>query len=306
MYYFIGIKGTGMAALATMLFDLGNEVSGSDLDKHFFTQEPLDLRNIPIYNFSKDNIKDNQTVIIGNAFLEDFEEVVAARNNPSVTCYRYHEFLGKMMNNYNSYSVAGSHGKTATTGMLSKVLSSTYNTAYLIGDGTGFLEKDDTHFVLESCEFRRHFLAYHPDKAIITNVEIDHVDYFKDTKDYLSAYQEFLANIKDLAVICGDDQECLKLRPITKVYYYGFNENNDYQIKNLVESSNYSQFDLYFHDDLVYNFKLSFVGKHLILDAVATIVVAISDNISPQLIETSSNHIVYQEFFTLEMNLKMH
>ena len=73
MHYFIGIKGTGMAALAVMLHDLGYEVSGSDLDKHFFSEDELVKRGIRILPFDKNNIKDGYTVIIGNAFLEDFE-----------------------------------------------------------------------------------------------------------------------------------------------------------------------------------------------------------------------------------------
>ena len=69
MYFFIGIKGTGMAALATMLHDIGEEVKGSDLKKHFFTEDDLIKRNIEILPFDPKNIKDNMTVIIGNAFL---------------------------------------------------------------------------------------------------------------------------------------------------------------------------------------------------------------------------------------------
>ena len=71
MYYFIGIKGTGMAALASILHDEGNVVEGSDLPKHFFTQQPLDDRKIKIYDFDPANIRDNMNVIIGNAFGED-------------------------------------------------------------------------------------------------------------------------------------------------------------------------------------------------------------------------------------------
>ena len=79
MFYFIGIKGTGMASLATMLFDLGYEVCGSDLEKHFFTEDELVKRGIQIFPFNPDNIKEEYTVIIGNAFLEDFPEVIAAQ-----------------------------------------------------------------------------------------------------------------------------------------------------------------------------------------------------------------------------------
>ena len=103
MYYFIGIKGSGMAALAIMLKEIGNEVVGSDLDKHFFTEDELIKHGIKILPFNFENIKDNYTVIIGNAFLEDFPEVIAARNNKTCKCYRYHEFLGELMKNYNQF-----------------------------------------------------------------------------------------------------------------------------------------------------------------------------------------------------------
>ena len=108
LIYFIGIKGTGMAALACMLHDLGHEVLGSDLEKHFFTEDPLRERGITILPFDADNIPDHSTVIIGNAFLEDFEEVKAARSNPTVTCFRYHEYLGELMKNYRTVCVSGS------------------------------------------------------------------------------------------------------------------------------------------------------------------------------------------------------
>ena len=117
-YYFIGIKGTGMAALACMLHDLGNDVSGSDLAKHFFTEDELRKREIPLFEFSPDNIPDHASVVIGNAFLEDFPEVIAARNNPTCTCMRYHEFVGSFLKPYHLIAIAGSHGKTTTTGMM--------------------------------------------------------------------------------------------------------------------------------------------------------------------------------------------
>ena len=117
MYYFIGIKGSGMASLATILYDLGHEVKGSDISKYIFIEDELRIRNIEILDFNKDNIKDGYNVIIGNAFGEDHEEVIAARNNPTVKCTRYFDFLGEFMEHFISISVAGTHGKTTTTGM---------------------------------------------------------------------------------------------------------------------------------------------------------------------------------------------
>ena len=186
-YHFIGIKGTGMAALACILHDQNQEVTGSDIEKYVFTQDGLEERGIPFSSFNKNNIKDNDTVIIGLSFDESNEEVKQALSNPTVHAVRYNEFLGEFMENYTSISVAGTHGKSTTTGILSQMLQRLGQTGYLIGDGHGYLPSQAEYFVLESCEFRRHFLAYHPDYAIITNIELDHIDYYKDMDDYLDA-----------------------------------------------------------------------------------------------------------------------
>ena len=95
--FFIGIKGTGMAALACMLHDMGYQVSGSDLEKHFFTETPLIERKIPIYSFNHHVIENHSIVIVGNAFLDDFSEVKQAKANKTLTIYRYHEFIGEFM-----------------------------------------------------------------------------------------------------------------------------------------------------------------------------------------------------------------
>jgi len=272
LYYFIGIKGTGMAALACMLHDLGNQVKGSDLSKHFFTEDPLRERGIEILPFDEKNIPDHSTVIIGNAFLEDFTEVVAARNNPTVTCFRYHEFLGELIKGYRSICVAGSHGKTTTTGMMSCMLNQWMPTGYLIGDGTGKIEKDSENLVVEACEFRRHFLAYSPDYAIITNVEIDHVDYFTSEEDYSLAYEQFAENVKEALAVFGDDPKAraLDLKG-KKCLYYGENEDNDVRAINVYETSTFMSFDVLVDGKMFGHFELPFVGHHLLWNSLGVI-----------------------------------
>ena len=290
-YYFIGIKGTGMSSLACMLKDLGNEVSGSDLSKHFFTEQGLIERNIPIYDFAPANIKDGMHVIIGNAFLEDFPEVIAARNNPTCICARYHEFLGDFLKNYHLISIAGSHGKTTTTGMLSTVMGQYKKTGYLIGDGTGHLEKDTEYFCLESDEFRRHFLAYHPEYAIVTNVEIDHVDYFKDEADYRSSYEEFAKNITKAMIIYGEDEQARMLQlDGTKVYWYGLEDTDDIQAVNVDERSDGMDFDVIFEGKPFGHFSTPLVGHHLLLNSLAVIGVSILEGIPKDLIEEGLSH----------------
>ncbi len=119
-------------------------------------------------------------------------------DNPTVKTYYYNEYLGILLESYSSICVAGTHGKSTTTGILGHVLSLQDECAYLIGDGHGYMPENANHFVLESCEFQRHFLAYHPDYAIITNIDMDHVDYYKDMDDYVSAFQSFANQVKNI------------------------------------------------------------------------------------------------------------
>ena len=185
-YHFIGIKGTGMGALACILHDENYEVNGSDIEKYIFTEESLKERNIPYTTFDAKNIKDGDTVIIGAAFDRSNPEVAAALDNPNVKAYYYFDFLGEFAKNYKSISVAGTHGKSTTTGLLGTLLPRLAKSGYLIGDGHGNMPEGSEYFVFESCEFQRHFLCYHPDYAILTNIEMDHVDYYKDIDDYVS------------------------------------------------------------------------------------------------------------------------
>lgn len=283
--HFIGIKGTGMASLAKIMLNLGYDVQGSDIDRHFFTEDSLRELNIPILSFDASNIKDNMDVVVGNAFGEDHEEVVAARNNTSVNVFRYHEYLGHIMNDYRSISVSGSHGKTTTTTLLRDMLEASHNTGYLIGDGRGELHAKDSYFAVEACEFRRHFLAYYPKVAIMTNFEIDHVDYFKSVEDYLKAYEEFAQNVEELLIVWGDDPFYDKLTFSKPVWTYGFGDTNKIQARNIERTQTHSIFDVTFDGQFIKRFDLPLVGDHMILDALAVIAVGIYEELDVDAIE---------------------
>ena len=289
-YYFIGIKGTGMAALAVMLHELGNEVCGSDLENHFFTEDELIERGIKIYSFDPDNITEDYTVIIGNAFLEDFPEVIKARQ--TCKCYRYHEFLGVFMKDYKSIGICGSHGKTTTTTLCKTMLSAFKKTAYLIGDGEGFVEKDSEYLCVEADEFRRHFIEYHPEYAIITNIEIDHVDYFKDEIDYFNAYQEFVNNVTNAVFYYGDDEWCQKLVFPKEAYSFGLTENNDYYVRNIQVHGDHSSFDLMYHDRFVHHYDVPLVGDHVIIDVLGVIAFGDHMGFDHEKIQTSLNEYI--------------
>jgi UDP-N-acetylmuramate--alanine ligase len=284
MIFFIGIKGSGMASLACMLKEIGHEVTGSDIEKHIFTEEELHVHHIPVLPFGSP-IPDHSTVIIGNAFKEDFPDVAAARKNPTLTCFRYHEYLGHLMEGYVSVSIAGSHGKTTTTAMMASMLKKQAKTAYLIGDGHGHLEKDSRYIVVESCEYRRHFLAYFPDYAIITNVDLDHVDYFKDEADYYLAYEQFSANVKKKVICFGDDPLVRALHLKQDQLFYGVNEGNDVRATHIVETTRDMEFDVEYFGKRVGRIHLPLVGRHLLWNALSCISIGLLEGMDLEQIE---------------------
>ncbi|CAM3658924.1 UDP-N-acetylmuramate--L-alanine ligase [Erysipelothrix urinaevulpis] len=283
--YFIGIKGTGMASLAKICHNLGYTVLGSDIDRHFFTEDSLKELNIPILSFDANNIKDDYIVVIGNAFTNDNVEVKAAKENSNIERYSYHDFLGKMMNDYRTITVSGSHGKTTTTTLLHDMLSYSQKAGTLIGDGRGFLDLDDTYFSVEACEYRRHFLSYHPNIAIMTNFEIDHVDYFKDERDYLSAFEEFSKNVSELLIVYGDDEHLERMHLSGNIITYGFTSGNDIYVKNMDKMHDSTAFDVYYKDQKIHRFNLPIVGDHMVLNSLAVIAVGIYEGITVEQME---------------------
>jgi len=270
VYHFVGIKGSGMSALALILHDKGYKVQGSDVKKYFFTQKNLEDNHIPIYLFDEANIKEGMTVIAGNAFPDTHEEISKALEL-GLPVKRYHDFLGELSDQYTSVAITGSHGKTSTTGLLSHVLSGIKPTSYLIGDGTGRGEKDAEYFVLEACEYRRHFLAYKSDYALITNIDFDHPDYYTSIEDVQDAFLSFSQQIKKAIFACGDDARLQELHASVPIVYYGFDEYNDFQAKNLERTIEGSTFDVFVRGDFYGKFFIPSYGKHNIQNALGVI-----------------------------------
>ena len=286
-YHFIGIKGSGMSSLAQIAYDMGNEVQGSDEETYFFTQEKLEQRNIPMYYYGAENIKEGYEVILGNAFDETHVEYRRAKEL-GLTTYTYSQFLGKLLSEIPSIAVTGAHGKTTTTTMTSIIFKQSHVTSYLIGDGTGHGEKNSEYMIAEACEYYRHFLAYHPDFAVVTNIDFDHPDYFNDEHDMFDAFQSFVNQVKNTVVICGDDRLASQLKPANaKTVKYGFNDGNDYQIKNVQTTSEHSKFDIYKNSELLGTFTMAVFGLHDISNATSAIALADLNGISVEKIQES-------------------
>ncbi len=284
MYYFIGIKGSGMASLATILSDLGYQVQGSDIEKHFFTEEGLLQRNIKINKYDESNIKEGLTIVKGASIKEDNIELIKARKL-NLEILEYNEMVGKLTDMFKTICICGCHGKTTTTTMLEQGLGSSLKMNYLIGDGTGYANKENKFFALESCEYQRHFLKYNPYYTIITNVDLDHVDYYKDLEDIKDAYSEFANKTKRMVIACGDDQNTRDLKINKDIIYYGINDNNDVIAKNILYKDNGTSFDVVINNKLYYHYDLPIYGLHQVLDFLSVVTVSYLENIKGNVLQ---------------------
>ena len=277
-YFFAGIEGSGMAALASMLHDSGNYVTGCDDAKVYsFTLEELNKRNIKVYK-NADALEKDMIYVHTSAIHKDHYSYKKAKEL-GCKIYEYYEMIGELTKKYNTICIRGTHGKTTTTAMLSNILKNTIGTNYLIGDGTGVIDKNSNNFIVESCEFDRHFLNYYPKYTIITNIFYDHVDCYKNIDEIIETFQTFVNQTEKMVIACGDNENVRKLKS-DKIVYYGFNDNND--IKGVIKElrSDGSSFEVYIKGEFFGSFNLNIFGKHMIENALACIYMSYLEGIS--------------------------
>ena len=271
MYHFIGIKGSGMSALAQIMHSLGYQVQGSDKPTHFFTEDRLIEMGIPVLEFDEKNITEDLIIVRGTTFTEENNAEVRKAMAFNLKMYTYQQMVGKLTKKFETICVAGCHGKTTTTSMLAHVLNTLKGANYLIGDGTGHADKDNHYFILEACEYKRHFLEYTPTYAIITNIELDHVDYFKNIDDVISAYTEYANKEEKMIICCGDDPYTHALEVNKPIFFYGIDDDNDIQARNVNYHAKGTSFEVFVEDNYYGFFDLPIYGKHMLLDALAVI-----------------------------------
>ena len=283
-YYCIGIKGTGLSTLAQILSDLGNEVSGyDDSTKQKFTEEGLRKRNIQIYNDDSYELTPDTIVTYSAAISENHPELIRVKNK-GCTIKKYADLLGDVIDMFTSICVAGTHGKTTTTSIIKHILELNGGCNYFVGAGDGFASLNNEYFVVESDEFNRHFTHYHPTYSIITNIEAEHLECYKDKDDIRNSFEIFANQTKKLVISNGDNLDVKKINYNTNVIFFGTGFNNDVIIKNIKLEEKCSRFDLYFKDVLYGSFEIPLFGKHMVMDAAAAIILCKELGISKELI----------------------
>ena len=271
-YYFVGIKGSGMAALAQIIKDLGNEVAGADTQTLLFTEIPLREKQILIEPLDDMHFEDFDIIVIGNAFLEKYK----FNNKETIT---YQELLSLIADKYYSIAVCGTHGKTTITNMIRHVLSCADNVSYLVGDGTGRAFKDSKYFVFEACEHKEHFLTYYPDMIVCDNIELDHVEYYQNKRKYKQAFDKFFNKAQSELVL----NKCIKSKK--EKFTYG-NKNADIIVKNSHFTDKNTVFSLIVEGKEYKNISVPFFGKHMLNNTLCTVAVCYKLGVSvPMIIE---------------------
>ena len=270
--FLVGIKGTGMASLACLLSQFGAHVQGSDVPEQFSTDAVLAAANIAwIGTFSAEALPlDTDMVIHSAAYDTTVCPQLVHAIGLGLPVYSYPAFLAEISSTVRAFGVAGTHGKTTTTGCLDWILRNTglpffpiYG-SHIQGETIGRKPNGDEIAILESCEYRDHFLSYRLQGVLITTIEHDHPDWFADVQQTLDSFKRLVMGLpQDAFVVCGIDSEYSRnlarwiqtTRPELSLTTFGTNPSSMFRIcghEDGPQESSYSLMPLdgYFHSRL--------------------------------------------------------
>ncbi len=275
--YFIGIGGVSMSGLAEIMLHYGHEVAGSDLKNSSITKH-LALLGAQIHiGHHSAHIGNPDLVVYTAAISPDNPELKAATKKNIPTLERA-DFLGRMMKDYtHPVAIAGTHGKTTTTGFVSSILLvAKKNPTILIGGQldliNGYLHIGNREiFLTEACEYKRSFTKFHPQYAVVLNIEEDHLDYYKDLDDILDAFNDFANRLpEDGRLIYNSDcANSSKLFRKTQHQAITFGMKNSHVSVSNLNYTPYPEFELVIEDISVGNVQLSVPGEHNVYNALA-------------------------------------
>ncbi len=284
--YFIGIGGIGMAALAQIFLEYKIKVFGSDLVSSEVTKNLEKLgAEIKTGPQIAENIKQDYNILVyTGAIPRNHPELIAAQKR-KIKCLSYAEALSELVNKSFGIAVTGTHGKTSTTAMLGKALiDGGIDPTVVVGSnikefkGNAYVGESD-YFVFEACEYKNNFSYYKPKIAVVTNIEMDHPDYFKDIEHMREVYLSFLKSLKkdSLLVCCGDDKNIQKVikKLNCKIVTYGINDKQlEYRAQNIKYNNSGISFEVIERGKNLGEFKLQVAGEHNVLNALAVVSVA--------------------------------
>ena len=297
--HMIGIGGVSMSGIAEILHSWGFEVSGSNNSTNENTAKLIEAGIQVKIGHSAENVIGSDAVVYTAAISSDNPELVHA-NELGIPTIERSTFLGELTRCFeNTITIAGTHGKTTTTSMVSLCfLEAQKDPTIQVGatlpeiDGN-YLVGNSEHFIIESCEYVESFLKFSPKSELILNIDNDHLDYFKTFENIKNAFVKYVKLLPDdgLLIVNGDDSNCLDLLQHTnaKSLTYGIsNKNTDFFAVNIAFDENgFAEFDVYNKNSLFGRFKLSVPGMHNVLNSLGCIALCDAYGLSVEHIQSA-------------------
>lgn len=284
--HFIGIGGAGMSALAHILVEKGFEVTGSELKDSPMAQKLTKLGAKIVFGHKAENVNGVDAIVVSTAIPDNNPEVVAAHALGIPKLHRS-DINAALVNSYKGIAVAGAHGKTTTTSMTGIILKDGgVEPTIIIGgevdylDGNACLGKENGWLVSEADESDGSFLKLHPEIAVVTNVEDDHLDHYGTMDNIRKAFRQFIENIDKetgCAVVCFDNENIRNIAAQVdrKIISYAIEHDADYQAKNIKPEGMGTSFDVVKGGETLGHVKLNIPGRHNVLDALAAVVTSL-------------------------------
>jgi UDP-N-acetylmuramate--alanine ligase len=293
-FHFIGAGGIGMSGLAKLLVKNKAIVTGSDQTASSLIEKLCQSGADIKIGHSENNLSaETDAVVISAAIKEDNPELKLARKR-KCKVYKYAQMLGKLMSGYEGIAVAGTHGKSTTSGWLTYCLKEAgFDPNFIVGAEITQLDSssgvgNSKYFVAEACEYDRSFLNLKPKIACILNIEQDHLDYYKNENEIVEAFGEFALGVKPDGVLIanGEDANVAKARRKLSVDFrcdtFGLDKNCNFSAQNIQLNDGLYAFDVYHNGELLGAARISLPGRHNILNAIAVVAMAVYAGVNPQ------------------------
>ncbi|HIS12064.1 MAG TPA: UDP-N-acetylmuramate--L-alanine ligase [Candidatus Onthocola stercoravium] len=278
--HFIGIGGISMSGIAMIAKSLGAKVTGSDITESELTENLKKEGMIINYGHHAEMIENADIVVYTAAIHEDDPERIETKKLNKEN-YERAEFLGIISKEYqNCLCISGTHGKSTTTGMVSLIfLEAKLNPTIQIGamlsqiNGNTYIG-DNNYLIMESCEYVDSFLHFHPTGIIITNIDNDHLDYFKNLDNIKKSFNKYVNLLPENGILVKNNDDTNSNNVESgyegKIITYGIKNNSDYMAKNISKNDlGHYSFDIYYHDELLTTINLNINGYHNIYNTLA-------------------------------------
>jgi UDP-N-acetylmuramate--alanine ligase len=291
-FHFVGIGGAGMSGVAHICLAHGHSVSGSDL-KSSINTDRLEKNGARI-NFPHNSlhVREDSVIVVSSAIPETNVEVSFAREL-GLPIRKRAEVLGSFMEERFGISVAGCHGKTTTTTLVSSILTVAGEDPSTVVGGEASHVGGNAKFgrgkylVAEADESDGSFLLLPSRVSIVTNIDNDHLDHYGSFAAIEEAFSDFVSNTSGFSVVCGEDPVLRKMKKAdpTGLYDYGFSDSHDFQIRDVSFDGTYSCFSVYRHKELLVRVAMKIPGRHNILNATAAIALCHLLGIQPEFLK---------------------